>query len=229
MHGLAAPSAPSAPSAWVQRFTPLLQPGSRVLDLACGSGRHLQWLAGLGHHVTGVDRDAEALARAEANVQDSVLASAQANSQANSPASSQASSQASSRTFVAGAELLLADVEAGPWPLAGRQFDAIVVTNYLWRPLFPTLMGALAEGGIYLHETFADGHQHIGRPSRPDFLLQRGELLRVCARLRVIAFEDGYEPGPAGGPEGARCVQRIAAVNETAAAGIQARWSLGMT
>ena len=202
MHGLA------APSAWVQRFTPLLQPGSRVLDLACGRGRHVQLLAGLGHRVTGVDRDAEALARVQASVQ--------------------ASSQASLQTSVAGAELLQADVEAGPWPLAGRQFDAIVVTNYLWRPLFPTLLGALAEGGLYLHETFADGHQHIGRPSRPDFLLQRGELLRVCAGLRVIAFEDGYEPGPAGGPEGARCVQRIAAVNETAAAGIQSRWSLGM-
>ena len=188
MHGL------GAASAWVQRFTPLLKPGSRVLDLACGGGRHVQWFAGLGHQLTGVDRDAEALARAQ--------------------------------TLVPGAELLQADVEAGPWPLAGRQFDAIVVTNYLWRPLFPALLGALAEGGIYLHETFADGHQHIGRPSRPDFLLQRGELLRVCAGLRVIAFEDGFEPGPSGGPEGARCVQRIAAVNETAAAGVQTRWAL---
>ena len=194
MHGL------GAPSAWVQRFTPLLTPGARVLDLACGGGRHVQWLASQGHPVTGVDRDAAALVRVQAAVPT--------------------------------AELLLADVEIGPWPLAGRQFDAIVVTNYLWRPLLPALLGALAEGGVYLHETFADGHQHIGRPARPDFLLQRGELLRVCAGLRVIAFEDGYEPGPGGGTDGARCVQRIAAVkaavNETAAAGIQTRWSLGM-
>lgn len=191
MHGL------GAPSAWVQRFTPLMKPRSRVLDLACGSGRHVQWLAGQGHPVTGVDRDAEALAHVQA--------------------------------LVPGAELLQADVEAGPWPLAGRQFDAIVVTNYLWRPLFPALLASLAEGGIYLHETFADGHQFIGRPSRPDFLLQRGELLRVCAGLRVIAFEDGYE-GPAEGGTGSsgRCVQRIVAVNETVAASIQARWPLGM-
>jgi len=185
---------PGAPSAWVQRFTPLLKPASRVLDLACGGGRHVQWLAGLGHHVTGVDRDAAALAQ----VQQAVPA----------------------------AELLHADVEAGPWPLAGRQFDAIVVTHYLWRPLFPALLGALADGGIYLHETFADGQQHIGRPSRPDFLLQRGELLRVCAGLRVVAFEDGFEAGPGGGAEGARFVQRIVAVNESAAAGLQNRWRL---
>lgn len=194
MHGL------GAPSAWVQRFTPLLKPHARVLDVACGGGRHVQWLASQGHTVTGVDRDAAALAR----VQEAVPT----------------------------AELLLADVENGPWPLAGRQFDAVVVTNYLWRPLFPALLGALAEGGVYLHETFADGHQHIGRPSRPDFLLQPGELLRVCAGHRVIAFEDGYQAGPGGGDEGARFVQRIAAVklavNEKAPAGIQARWPLGM-
>jgi SAM-dependent methyltransferase len=190
MHGL------GEPSAWLRRFTPLLKPGARVLDLACGGGRHVQWLAAQGHLVTGVDRDAEALARVQA--------------------------------LVPGAELLQADVEAGPWPLAGRQFDAVVVTNYLWRPLFPALLATLAEGGIYLHETFADGHQHIGRPSRPDFLLQRGELLRACAGLRVVAFEDGYEAPADSTGGGGRCVQRIVAVNETAASGIQARWPLGM-
>ena len=93
------------------------------------------------------------------------------------------------------AEVLQADIEGGPWPLAGRRFDAVVVTNYLWRPLFPALLGALADGGVYLHETFADGHQHIGRPTRPDFLLQRGELLRVCAGLRVVALKTATKPG----------------------------------
>jgi SAM-dependent methyltransferase len=124
------------------------------------------------------------------------------------------------------AELLQADLEGGPWPLPGRQFDAIVVTNYLWRPLMPALLAALAPGGVYVHETFADGHQHIGRPSRPDFLLQRGELLRVCAGLRVVAYEDGFEASADGVGSG-RCVQRIVAVNETAAGGVEARWPLG--
>lgn len=51
-----------APSAWVVRFAPLIAAGGRVLDLACGKGRHARYLAALGHAVEAVDRDAEALA-----------------------------------------------------------------------------------------------------------------------------------------------------------------------
>lgn len=180
----------SAASAWVQRFAGLIRSGGRVLDLACGSGRHLQWLAAQGFAVTGVDRDAQALALA--------------------------------RTVAADAELLQADLEGAAWPLAGRHFDGIVVTNYLWRPLFPLLRVALAPGGVYIHETFADGHQHVGRPARPEFLLQRGELLRACEGLRVVAYEDGYDAAPMGG----RVVQRIAAVDEAPAVGPPPRYAL---
>jgi SAM-dependent methyltransferase len=49
------------PSAWVRRWAPLMAPRGRVLDVACGSGRHLRWLAAQGFAVTGVDRDAAAL------------------------------------------------------------------------------------------------------------------------------------------------------------------------
>jgi len=52
----------SAPSPWLTRWQHLLAPGMTALDLACGSGRHLRWLAAQGLRVTGVDRDAEALA-----------------------------------------------------------------------------------------------------------------------------------------------------------------------
>ena len=106
-----------------------------------------------------------------------------------------------------GAELLNADLESGPWPLPGRRFDAVVVTNYLWRALLPSVRGALAEGGVLIYETFADGQQRVGKPSRPEFLLQSGELLRACQGLRVVAFEDGFEA------EVPRYVQRIVAVN----------------
>jgi SAM-dependent methyltransferase len=106
------------------------------------------------------------------------------------------------------AESLLADIENGPWPLAGRTFDAVVVTNYLWRPLFPRILEAVAPGGILLHETFAQGNETVGKPSRPDFLLVPGELLRAYPGLRVIAYEDGFLDGPP------RFVQRIAAVRE---------------
>ncbi len=103
-------------------------------------------------------------------------------------------------------EVCVADIEAGPWPFAGRRFAGVIVTNYLWRPLLPTIVASVAEGGVLIYETFAAGNETVGKPSRPDFLLQPGELLQVCAGLRVVAYEDGFlEP-----PE--RFVQRIAAV-----------------
>jgi len=104
------------------------------------------------------------------------------------------------------AETLVADIEGGPWPLADRRFDAVVVTNYLWRPLFPAIVAAVETGGVLLYETFAAGNETVGRPARPDFLLARGELLTLAAGLQVVAFEDGF----LGNPD--RFVQRIAAV-----------------
>jgi len=159
------------PSEWVCRWSALLAPGARVLDLACGSGRHLRWLAARGHRLTGVDRDAAAV-----------------------------------QPLRPLAEIVVADLEAGPWPLGGRQFDGVVVTNYLWRPLLPAIVAALAPGGVLIYETFADGQQTVGRPSRPDFLLQPGELLAAAAGLRVVAYEDGFLSPPP------RFVQRLAAV-----------------
>jgi SAM-dependent methyltransferase len=108
-------------------------------------------------------------------------------------------------------ETLQADIENGPWPLGERQFACVVVTNYLWRPLFPHIREAVAPGGVLLHETFAQGNETVGKPSRPDFLLARGELLRAYAGLRVVAYEDGFLAGPD------RFVQRIAAVREGSA------------
>jgi SAM-dependent methyltransferase len=106
------------------------------------------------------------------------------------------------------AEAIAADIEEGPWPLSGRRFDAVVVTNYLWRPLVPTLLASLASGGVLLYETFAAGNETVGRPRRADFLLARGELLDLAAGLRIVAYEDGFLRGPA------RYVQRLAAVRE---------------
>ena len=91
-----------------------------------------------------------------------------------------------------------------------RQFDAVVVTNYLWRPLFPTLLASLAPGGVLIYETFAAGNETVGKPSRPDFLLQPGELLLLCKNLHVVAFEDGFLNNPD------RFVQRIAAIRPLA-------------
>lgn len=112
----------------------------------------------------------------------------------------------------AGIEMVGADLENGrPWPLpAERRFAAIVVTNYLHRPLFPALLDALEPGGLLLYETFAQGHQRLGRPTTPDFLLRRGELLEcVRGRLQVLAFEQGEVARPR-----QAVVQRLAAVND---------------
>jgi SAM-dependent methyltransferase len=163
-------------SAWVQRWSHLVRPQGTVLDVACGSGRHVRWFATLGHAVTGVDRDAAAV-----------------------------------QPLRAMADIVVADIENGPWPLAGRRFDAVVVTNYLWRPLLPTLLDSLAEGGVLVYETFADGQQSVGKPSNPDFLLAPGELLQAARSLRVVAYEDGFVDSPA------RFVQRITAVRPSSA------------
>ena len=88
------------------------------------------------------------------------------------------------------------------------------MTNYLWRPLLPTLLDSLAPGGVLIYETFAQGNETVGKPSRPDFLLRPGELLALCRGLRVVAFEDGFEA--AAPAQAARFVQRIAAVREAA-------------
>ena len=88
-------------------------------------------------------------------------------------------------------ESVQADLEDGsPWPLPDRSFGAVVVTNYLHRPLFPRLLGSIAPGGVLIYETFMEGNERFGHPRRPEFLLKDGEQLElVCGRLSVIAYE----------------------------------------
>jgi SAM-dependent methyltransferase len=114
-------------------------------------------------------------------------------------------------TGAPGLELIEADLETGaPFPLADRRFGGVVVTNYLWRPVLPDLVGAVAPGGVLLYETFAAGNERFGRPTNREFLLRPGELLdAVRGRFRVVAYEDVAvdDPRPA-------MVQRIAARRE---------------
>lgn len=114
-----------------------------------------------------------------------------------------------------GAEVVHADIENGPWPFAGRAFDGVLVTNYLWRPRLNDVLQAVAPGGLLIYETFAQGQETVGRPARADFLLAPGELLQLAAAadLRVIAYEDGFLDAPA-----PRFVQRIAATRPLSSA-----------
>lgn len=145
-----------------------LVPVGEVLDLACGAGRHSRLMAALGHAVLAVDRNAASLALAQGE----------------------------------GIQTLALDLETGDsaraWPFADGRFSGIVVTNYLHRPLWPRLVDSLAPGGVLIYETFAIGNAQFGKPSNPDFLLARGELLTVARDhgLHVIAFEDGCVTSP---------------------------------
>ena len=90
-----------------------------------------------------------------------------------------------------------ADLEGGPWPYHGCAFDAIVVTNYLFRPLLPMLLNALEVNGVLIYETFMVGNERLGKPANPTFLLRPGELLEVVRpRLSVVAFEQGQVDTP---------------------------------
>ena len=109
---------------------------------------------------------------------------------------------------IPGARFIQADLENGaPWPLPGERFEAVVVTNYLYRPLFPRLLESLAPGGVLLYETFMLGNERFGKPSNPEFLLRPGELLEVFKGLTVKGFQEGEvrEPKPA-------MIQRLCAV-----------------
>lgn len=156
------------PSAWVERFAPLI-PSGEVLDLACGGGRHSRVLAGFGHAVLAVDRDRQAL---EASAGQGIKV-----------------------------EQIDLEQEGMIWPFEADRFAGIVVTNYLHRPLFPHLFRSLAWNGVLICETFAQGNEHFGKPSNPQFLLARGELLKMVVKetnhdLHILAFEDGYTEIP---------------------------------
>ncbi|ODP33971.1 bifunctional 2-polyprenyl-6-hydroxyphenol methylase/3-demethylubiquinol 3-O-methyltransferase UbiG [Pandoraea sp. ISTKB] len=110
---------------------------------------------------------------------------------------------------LAGVTTVSADLEGAPWPLpADATFDAVIVTNYLHRPLLARIAASVAPGGVLIYETFAQGNERYGKPSNPLFLLAPGELLDVAreAGLRVAGFEDVTLSAPR-----AACVQRLCA------------------
>lgn len=169
----------STPAPWVARFAAEIPPSGRVLDLACGGGRHTRFFLERGHPVTAVDVDLSRLAKLQAYPR---------------------------------LEALEADLEHAPWPLAGRRFAGIVVTNYLWRPILPNIIAALEDNGVLLYDTFARGQERFGKPANPNFLLKPGELLEaVRGELTVYAYEHGEVPLP----DGQRAVrQRLYACRE---------------
>lgn len=164
------------PSAWLIDNADLLPTRGLALDVACGRGRHALWLARAGFRVRALDRDVAALevVRAEA-----------------------------ARLGLA-IECEAIDLETDPPPdLGATPYDAIVVFNYLHRPLMPVLRHALAVGGRLVYETFTVDQAARGRPSNPHFLLGPGELRSLVAPLRVLRYREGDVDG--------RCVASVVA------------------
>jgi SAM-dependent methyltransferase len=152
---------------WIEKHAPLLHAGGTLLDVACGYGRHARFFAARGHIVTAVDRDADAIASLQ-NV---------------------ANIHAEQRD-------LEGDGSIAAWPYPKHVFDAIVVCNYLWRPTFAEMLDSLKLGGVLIYETFMDGNERYGKPSRPDFLLRSNELLeRSRGGFTVRAYEEGEDCG----------------------------------
>ena len=153
------------PSPWVARFAPLVPKDASVLDFAAGGGRHGRHLMRQGCRTVFIDRNTDAL-------QDLMYAP---------------------NTMV-----INADLEDGsdPFglggPLEAMTFDAVIVVNYLFRPLMASLINAIALGGVLIYETFSRGNEEFSRPRNPDHLLRSGELLDlVGGRMQVVAYEHG--------------------------------------
>jgi len=153
------------PSPWVERFKHLIHPGARVLDLAAGGGRHGRMLLDAGAEVVFIDRDTQALADLADTPNATVI---------------EADMEAGASPFAAGG------------PLAGETFDAVVVVNYLYRPLMDDLVDAIRPGGVLIYETFARGNEAYSRPRNPDHLLKSAELMDdISGRMQVVAYEHG--------------------------------------
>jgi len=169
------------PSPWVLTHAKRFKPKARVLDYACGSGRHALWLAQQGFGLVAIDRDQEVLNQI----------------------------QEKSQNISAGSiKTVCLDLESEIWGLESLgEFDALIVTNYLYRPHLHKLAKLLNKNGILVYETFAVGNEAYGKPSNLDFLLKPNELLSFAENMQILAYEDLIIqiPKPA-------CVQRVCAV-----------------
>jgi len=176
-------SGTGTPDPWVQKYSTLVPPGP-VLDLACGKGRHGRYFLELGYPVTFIDKDISGVADLTTHN--------------NSPHNN------------ANALLIKYDLEKNnPWPFSPNQFSGIVITNYLYRPLFPTLITTIKPDGIIIYKTFTTGNEQFGRPTNPDFLLKENELRAAFNKqFQEIAFFQGREMNPDRITQ-AICVQRV--------------------
>ena len=134
------------------------QPGRDVIslvDLACGTGRHITALIDRGYPVT--------MQITAADINQNHLEMLKMSLPAGAPMTP-----------------VCVDLEQDGAVLADQlgqsRFDLVLVTNYLHRPLLAQIFGLVSPGGLILYETFGQGNEVYGKPSNPDFLLAEDEL-----------------------------------------------------
>jgi SAM-dependent methyltransferase len=153
------------PSPWVARFSTLVAKNVNVLDIAAGGGRHSRLFLNQGNFVTAIDKNTIALGNLPNQSNLEII---------------EYDLEADNSVFKRGNSLF------------AKTFGAIIVVNYLYRPLFSSLIDALAPGGLLIYETFALGNEAYARPRNPDHLLKSGELLElVTGRMQIVAYEHG--------------------------------------
>ena len=152
------------PSSWLIDNADLLPRGGKVLDVACGKGRHALLLASAGFDVHAIDRDPNAIAFLRSTA-DRLSLRLEAN---------------------------VVDLETDPPPdLGSSAFDAVMVFNYLHRPLMPVLRESLKPGGRIFYETFTAAQAERGHPRNPDFLLANGELATLLKPFTILRAREG--------------------------------------
>ena len=155
------------PSAWLIDNADLLPRGGKVLDVACGRGRHALLLASAGFDVHAIDRDPAAIDFLRTTAEKLHLS----------------------------LSCEVVDLETAPPPVLPGPCDAILVFNYLHRPLMPELRQALSPGGRLFYETFTVQQAERGHPKNPDFLLKAEELSGLVAPLAVLRSREGEFDG----------------------------------
>ncbi|HJU42182.1 MAG TPA: methyltransferase domain-containing protein [Vicinamibacterales bacterium] len=153
-----------SPAAWLTGNRDLWPQTGRVLDLACGKGRHALLMADSGLQVRAIDRSPDAIAALAAEADRLELP----------------------------IETAVVDLETDPPPGLGESlYDMIVVFNYLHRPLMPMIRTAVKPGGRIVYETFTTRQAERGKPRNPAFLLREGELRELMAPFRVLRSREG--------------------------------------
>lgn len=156
------------PAEWLLDNRDLWPHQGLVLDVACGKGRHAILLAQTGLQVRAIDRSAEAI---DALRQESETRGLQI-------------------------DAAVVDLETDPPPSLGQSlYDAVLVVNYLHRPLMPAIRAAVKPGGRIFYETFTTGQAERGHPRNPAFLLRDGELSELMAPLVVVRSREGEFEG----------------------------------